>query len=494
MRKPYSVLAVIGAVVISGTTSLLVGQSPSSVALDKIAGEYLGSSGAMQGNHLQLNTDRTWVAVTKGGRRSSGTFTIEGNKLMIVGKGIPLQALILQNDNILDDPDGSTWVRQSVAPAAVSQLPPPPQALHFPSIYLSTQTPADQLRLNADNSFSLLEAGQPYRGTFAINGDTLEITIPATNTKTKMTIRESNLVDPNGQTWDLQTAPAPNVTSPSVLRNEDVIKLAKVGIDDSIIIAKIGSSKCQFDTSVDALIQLKESGVTAAVLKAMVGAQTMNTTPPSTSAKTVTEATKATAQLADSPNKQFEFYYRSGKFGDYILLYANGTFDLGAGPGSHDHGTYTVDGSAITFSPSSTPGRKYRLLSNPPGSNRMEAGKIVEPDGSFWAPLVSNNAAVPPPAAAAAPPVAPQPSSPCPDIDYLGVIQAVTGGGQMAGTNAYGGRVRNRASYTKEVDFAWIMNGRAETGTFRVPAGQFIDVNLGQGPAPPTNVRVVGCR
>lgn len=397
MRKPYSVLAVIGAVVISGTTSLLLGQSPSSVALDKIAGEYLGSSGAMQGNHLHLNTDRTWVAVTKGGRRSSGTFTIEGNKLMIVGKGIPLQALILQNDNILDDPDGSTWVRQSVAPAAVSQLPPPPQALHFPSIYLSTQTPADQLRLNADNSFSLLEAGQPYRGTFAINGDTLEITIPATNTKTKMTIRESNLVDPNGQTWDLQTAPAPNVTSPAVLRNEDVIKLARVGIDDSIIIAKIGGSKCQFDTSVDALIHLKESGVTAAVLKAMVGAQAMsgatmtvpppNTTGPSTSAKTVTEGPKTVA-----------------------------------------------------------------------------------------------------------PPVPVQPPSPCAEIDYLGVIQAVTGGGQMAGTNAYGGRVRNRASYTKEVDFAWIMNGRAETGTFRVPAGQFIDVNLGQGPAPPTNVRVVGCR
>jgi len=46
----------------------------------------------------------------------------------------------------------------------------------------------------------------------------------------------------------------------------------------------------------------------------------------------------------------------------------------------------------------------------------------------------------------------------------------------------------------KEVDFAWVMNGRAETGTFRVPAGQFIDVNLGQGSRPPTNVRVVTCR
>lgn len=86
------------------------------------------------------------------------------------------------------------------------------------------------------------------------------------------------------------------------------------------------------------------------------------------------------------------------------------------------------------------------------------------------------------------------PASPCADIDYLGVTLAVEGGGQMAGINAYGGRVRNRASYAKEVDFAWVMNGREETGTFLVPAGQFIDVDLGRGSEPPTNVRVVSCR
>jgi hypothetical protein len=87
-----------------------------------------------------------------------------------------------------------------------------------------------------------------------------------------------------------------------------------------------------------------------------------------------------------------------------------------------------------------------------------------------------------------------RPSAPCADVDYLGVIHAVTGGGQMAGWNAYGGRVRNRASYAKEVDFTWTMNGRAEMGTFRIPAGQYIDVNLGQGHAPPTDVRMVTCR
>jgi hypothetical protein len=57
-----------------------------------------------------------------------------------------------------------------------------------------------------------------------------------------------------------------------VLNNQDIIKMMKAGFDDTIIIAKISVSKCQFDISTDGLIKLKENGVSAAVLKAMVGA------------------------------------------------------------------------------------------------------------------------------------------------------------------------------------------------------------------------------
>jgi hypothetical protein len=298
----------------------------------------------------------------------------------------------IQGDTITDNQNW-VWVKQKATPTAVAPTSAP---LRLPSTYVSAQTSEDQLVLNADNSFSLQEAGQPYRGTFTVNGNAVELNI-TDGPRTTVTIEGSSLKDGSGQTWVLREQSAGTSPAGPMLKNEDIVKMAKAGLDDALIIAKIGSSKCQFDTSTDALIQLKESGVTAAVLKAMVGAQAMsgttltvpppNTTPPSTSAKTVTQGPRPVA-----------------------------------------------------------------------------------------------------------PPVPVQPSSPCSDIDYLGVIQAVTGGGQMAGTNAYGGRVRNRASYTKEVDFTWIMNGRAETGTFRVPAGQFIDVNLGQGPAPPTNVSVVGCR
>jgi hypothetical protein len=56
-----------------------------------------------------------------------------------------------------------------------------------------------------------------------------------------------------------------------VLQNQDIIDLVGAGLDDATILAKIASSKCQFDTSTSALIKLKQSKVSAAVIKAMVG-------------------------------------------------------------------------------------------------------------------------------------------------------------------------------------------------------------------------------
>ena len=66
------------------------------------------------------------------------------------------------------------------------------------------------------------------------------------------------------------TAPPP--PAPGILQNADIVKMAKAGLDDSIIIAKIKSSKCQFDTSPDALIDLKQNGISTAVMRAMTGA------------------------------------------------------------------------------------------------------------------------------------------------------------------------------------------------------------------------------
>jgi hypothetical protein len=51
-----------------------------------------------------------------------------------------------------------------------------------------------------------------------------------------------------------------------LLKNDDIVKMVQAGLDDTIIIAKIKSSQCDFDTSTDSLISLKKRGVSSAVL------------------------------------------------------------------------------------------------------------------------------------------------------------------------------------------------------------------------------------
>jgi hypothetical protein len=157
-------------------------------------------------------------------------------------------------------------VSEPVAP------PPPPVApLTLPAFYVSAQTPSDNLQLGADNSFSLQEGGVSYRGTFVANGGTLELNFSDGATKATLSRQGSDLSGSDGQTWSWREQSAGLAPGEDMLRNEDVIRLVTVGIDDATIITKIRSSKCQFDTSTAALVQLKKSGVKPAVLKVMVG-------------------------------------------------------------------------------------------------------------------------------------------------------------------------------------------------------------------------------
>ena len=161
----------------------------------------------------------------------------------------------------------------------VPQTPAPPAAipsisltLKFPATFVSAQAPTDQLQLNANNSFSLQEGGQAYHGNFTVTGNSLELTISESNTKTTATFEGNKLTDSSGQVWTLREQSAASPSSDTLLHNEDIIKMAQARFDDGIIIAKINGSKCQFDTSVDALIGLQKAGVSSAVIKAMVGA------------------------------------------------------------------------------------------------------------------------------------------------------------------------------------------------------------------------------
>jgi len=57
---------------------------------------------------------------------------------------------------------------------------------------------------------------------------------------------------------------------PNKLTNEDVLRMVEAKLDEQVIIGKIQSSSCAFDTSVDALLKLKSQGVSDSVVRAMI--------------------------------------------------------------------------------------------------------------------------------------------------------------------------------------------------------------------------------
>src|SRR6266851_3863046 len=70
-------------------------------------------------------------------------------------------------------------------------------------------------------------------------------------------------------------------SSPGVLTNDDIIKLVQAKLPDSVVIAKIKSSSCDFVTGTDALIKLKQAGASESVLQAILDAAAQSNPPVS---------------------------------------------------------------------------------------------------------------------------------------------------------------------------------------------------------------------
>src|SRR5258706_10026442 len=56
------------------------------------------------------------------------------------------------------------------------------------------------------------------------------------------------------------------------LTNDSIVDLNKFGLGEAVIVEKIKTSTCNFDTSTDALKKLKEAGISDTVIAAMIGA------------------------------------------------------------------------------------------------------------------------------------------------------------------------------------------------------------------------------
>jgi len=85
--------------------------------------------------------------------------------------------------------------------------------------------------------------------------------------------------------------PQTSVTQPAAakeeapLSNKDVVKLAKLGLGDAVVIAKINQAAgVDFDLTTDGLVQLKQAGVSGPIIAAMLERATPKSAPASTMA------------------------------------------------------------------------------------------------------------------------------------------------------------------------------------------------------------------
>jgi hypothetical protein len=80
------------------------------------------------------------------------------------------------------------------------------------------------------------------------------------------------------QTQAQQTQPGSPQKNP-LLSNAEIVKMVKAGLQESTILSVIAASDSDFDVSVDGLLALKEAGVSAPVMDAMLAAKNKKRTP-----------------------------------------------------------------------------------------------------------------------------------------------------------------------------------------------------------------------
>lgn len=162
------------------------------------------------------------------------------------------------------------------------------------------------------------------------------------------------------------------------LTNQDVVDLVKTGLSPDIIVAKIRTSTCQFDTSTAALKGLKDSGVPDSVIVAMVD-------PANKTAAATSAAPTADASSSDSAHVRV---YRpkllpGSGFNPSIFVDGKEVFRLvnarrasvRIGPGHH---TVTSDDKSSMIDIDAKPGQEFFVsVQELPGGFLKGRGKLT---------------------------------------------------------------------------------------------------------------------
>jgi hypothetical protein len=105
-------------------------------------------------------------------------------------------------------------------------------------------------------------------------------------------------------------APTHAQTTAPPLTNDDVIKMVQAKLPDAVVVAKIRTSPCKFDTSPDTLIKLKRAGVSDPVLQAMTESAAPTPAPPANPVPPALGSREAATVLVPGLPSQFGAYYK----------------------------------------------------------------------------------------------------------------------------------------------------------------------------------------
>jgi hypothetical protein len=123
-----------------------------------------------------------------------------------------------------------------------------------------------------------------------------------------------------------QSVPPPPMPANDAPANAAVLKLLQVGMPESVVLEKIRASTNKFDTSIDALITLKQAGATEAELKAVMahGAAPVDAQPAAAPTDSGPSLAETLQFIRDKVNQQGSIAYTES------VSYASNGADLGS--------------------------------------------------------------------------------------------------------------------------------------------------------------------
>jgi hypothetical protein len=241
----------------------------------------------------------------------------------------PGPALVVQKDGVFGVPPGSMTVCRSMYQggkmSSTGTLCPPAMKSGARPFRVGEKVYASQIHVNLKNdeiSFGIV-ACDSCNGTspptafksevifkFA-RGSLQTAGVPEVEDKISEVFAFSNnsvnLAAPPGPT-------EPEEPGPEILTNETIIRMAAARLGDAVILEKIKTSQCDFDTSTGALIKLGQAGVSQAVMQAMMANGAPAPAPTPTAPETAsTSAATPTPTASVPPCANFDSCLRAGR-------------------------------------------------------------------------------------------------------------------------------------------------------------------------------------